>query len=134
MAIPVQNKKIAKSGSTSSMSIQSVNTKKDKWIQIRVTAQEKERIQELVNTHKKKSISQYILENILTNNKNKDLNSEVLTKLIDVNTQFYNLFDFIFELMLPDAINDAILEFMNVNENWNDKLIDEVRDYISSKR
>ena len=39
-----------------------------------------------VNTHKKKSISQYILENILTNNKNKDLNSEVLTKLIDVNT------------------------------------------------
>ena len=117
-----------------SMSIQSVNTKKDKWIQIRVTAQEKERIQELANKHKKKSTSQYILENILTNNKNKDLNSDVLTKLIDVNTQFYNLFDFIVELMLPDAINDAILEFMDVNENWNDKLIDEVRDYISSKR
>ena len=116
------------------MAIQSVNTKKDKWIQVRVTEQEKERIQELANQHKKKFISQYILENVLTNNKNKDLNSDVLTKLIDVNTQFYNLFDFIFELMLPDAINDAILEFIDVNENWNDKLIDEVRDYISSKR
>lgn len=67
------------------MSIQekNVNTseRKDRWIQIRVSDTEKEKI-ELKAKSSKKSVSQYILDLVLTNN----LNS-VNTSGLDVNTK-----------------------------------------------